>query len=61
MVQLLLDRGAEPNMVDEDGNTPQDMAERRGHKDVVQLLDEFNRPAETNLTEEILLLKLSLV
>ena len=46
VVQLLLDRGADPNQADEGGETPLHYAARWGHKDVVQLL--LERGADPN-------------
>ena len=38
VVQLLLDKGAEPNMAAIDGHTSLHLAAEEGHKDVVYLL-----------------------
>ena len=50
VVYLLLDRGAEPNMADQDGNTPLHEAANEGHKDVVQLL--LDGGAEPNRADQ---------
>ena len=50
VVKLLLDKGAEPNMADQNGDTALGYAARGGHKDVVQLL--FDRGAEPNLADQ---------
>ena len=50
VVQLLLDRGAEPNMADQNGMTPLHYAAFKGHKDVVQLL--LERGAEQNMAAQ---------
>ena len=47
VMQLLLDRGAELNAVDQDGWTPLHGATLHGHKDVVQLL--LERGADPNI------------
>ena len=44
VVQLLLDRGAEPNMVDQNGITPLSYALQIGHMDVVNILTENGGP-----------------
>ena len=49
LVQLLLYRGAKPNMTDEYGMTPIHWAAWRGHKDVVQVL--LNIGAEPNMVD----------
>ena len=46
VVQLLLDRGADPNKTDKDGMTALHCAAFNGNKDVVQLL--LDRGAEPN-------------
>ena len=40
VVQLLLDRGAEPNMTDQNGMTPLSHAIQRGHTDIANILTE---------------------
>ena len=50
VVQLLLDRGAQPNMEDQTGMTPLNGAVLKGHKDVVQLL--LDRGAEINMADQ---------
>ena len=47
VVQLLLDRGAVPNMANQYGGTPLHSAALGGHKDVVQLL--LDRGAKPNM------------
>ena len=49
VVQLLLDKGAEPNLSDQNGNTALLYAAFRGHLDVVQLL--LNRGADVNMAD----------
>ena len=49
MVQLLVDRGADPNKADEDGMSPLHWAALNGQKDVVQLL--LDRGADPNRTD----------
>ena len=46
MVQLLLDRGANPNKAEENGDTPLHKAAMNGHKAVAKLL--LKRGAEVN-------------
>ena len=50
VVQLLLDRGAEPNMADQNGDNPLHKATSKGHTDVVHLLRE--RGAEPNIAND---------
>ena len=49
MVQLLLDKGAEPNKPDQDGDTPLHTAAYLGYKDMVLLL--LNRGADPNMAD----------
>ena len=50
VVQILLDRGAEPNIANNKGRTPLLYAASESHKDVVQLL--LDRGAEPNMTNQ---------
>ena len=50
VVQLLLDRGAEPNIADTEGYTSLHLAALNGHNDVVLLL--LDRGAEPNMINE---------
>ena len=50
VVHLLLDRGAQPNMANQIGETPLHHAAIQGHKDVVQLL--LDRGAEPNMANQ---------
>ena len=50
MVQLLLDRGAEPNTADQQEFTPLYGAAQEGHNDVVQLL--LDRGADPNMANQ---------
>jgi ankyrin repeat protein len=47
VVRLLLDRGADPSLVNSDGDSPLMMAARRGHLDIVRLL--LDRGADPSL------------
>jgi ankyrin repeat protein len=38
VVKLLLDRGADPTAVDDEGMTPADIAEKRGHRVVANFI-----------------------
>ena len=40
VVQLLLDRGADPNKANEDGRTPLHLAQFRGYTDIVKILQD---------------------
>ena len=51
LVQLLLDRGAEPNMSNEYGSAPLHWAAQEGQKDVVQYL--LDREAELNMANQL--------
>ena len=50
MVQLLLDKGADPNETDEDGNSPLHMAFKEGKSDTVRVL--LERGADPNKPNE---------
>ena len=39
-MRLLLERGADVNVRDEDSDTPSRLASRRGHQEIVELLSE---------------------
>ena len=50
MVQLLLDKGAEPKMVNQIKETPLHPAAYKGHKDVVKLL--LDKGANPNIAAQ---------
>ena len=46
MLKLLLDNGATTTLLDKHGNTPKMLAEKKGHKEVIELLDAHKAPKE---------------
>jgi ankyrin repeat protein len=47
MARLLLARGADPRLTDDQGRTPIDIAKEGGHTAVVALLEAAGRPSST--------------
>ena len=41
MIELLLQRGANPLLLDKHNNTPQALAEKKGEKEVIALLEAY--------------------